>query len=204
MSTRVTSGLIWTCLVGMVLGFGSSAFCQTNLIKNGSFERPIVPYAGYEIFSTGETFLDWKVVGAAGNAAVVSGAYTEPHFTFPAEVGAQFLDLTGTTNSATGVAQTVSTISGAAYTTLTFWIGNLYDPSGVDGVSSTVNVWVDGQQVYTATNSRGKGRTAVNWQQFATTIVATSSQTTIAFINGDPLSDNANCLDGIAMVLQSE
>jgi hypothetical protein len=67
-----------------------------------------------------------------------------------------------------------------------------------------VNVWVDGQQVYTATNSRGKGRTAVNWQQFATTIVATSSQTTIAFINGDPPSDNANCLDGIAMVLQSE
>lgn len=189
--------------IGMVLCSVTAAFCQTNLIKNGSFEKPVVPSGGYRLFFTGKAFRHWQVVGDSGNVAVASGTYTEGRFRFPAKAGAQFLDLTGTSNSATGVAQTVATTPDAAYT-LTFYVGNICDPHGGNGVSSTVNVWVDGQQVYSATNSRGKGRTVLTWQRFTTTIVATSPTTTIAFINGDTPSDNVNGLDKITLVPQSD
>ncbi len=184
---------------GIVMVSATAVFCQTNLIKNRSFERPVVPSGSYRLFSMGKTFSNWQVVGEPGNVAVVSGTYTEPHFTFPAKVGAQFLDLTGTSNTATGVAQTVPTTPGAAYT-LSFFVGNVYDPHGGNGVSSTVNVWVDGQQVYRAINSRGKGKHSLTWQRFTTTVVATTSEMTIAFINGDPASDNANGLDAVTLV----
>jgi hypothetical protein len=189
--------------LGMILCSVTAAFCQTNLIKNCSFERPVVPSGSYQTFSTGEAFPHWKVVGDPGNVAVVSDTYREQRFTFPAKAGVQFLDLTGTSNTATGVAQTVATTPNSAYT-LTFFVGNINDPRRIDGVSSTVNVWVDGQQVYKATNSWGKGKTSLVWQKFTTTITATSSKTTIAFINGDPPNDNVNGLDKISLVPQGD
>jgi len=191
-------------LVGIILGSVSAAFAQTNLIKNGSFERPIAPYQGYRTFSTGQTFSYWQVIGDPGSVNVMNGTFTSPPFySFPPMAGSQWLDLTGDRNTATGIAQTVETTPGTAYT-LTFFVGNMYDPKSPYGLSSTVNVLVDGQQVFQATNSKGKVRTALTWQEFTTTIVATLSQTTIAFINGDPSSDSANGLDAIRLVPQSQ
>ena len=197
--------LIRTTLIGFILGSVSVAFCQTNLIQNGSFEKPVAPYRSYRTFSTGQTFSHWQVIGDPGNVAVANGTVTiPPVYTYPAQAGAQHLDLTGETNTATGVAQTVATTPNTAYT-LTFYVGNLYDPKGPNNsVSSTVNVLVDGQQVFQATNSRGKVRTALTWQKFTTTIVATSSQITIAFVNGDPPNDAINCLDAIRLVPQGK
>lgn len=205
MTQRFVQRWIRASLIGIILGSVSAAFCQTNLIKNGSFERPVVPYRIYRLFSTGHTFSHWRVVGDAGNVAVANGTVTiPPVYSFPAQAGSQFLDLTGVSNTATGVAQTVATTPNASYT-LTFYVGNTYDPNGPNnGVSSTVNVLVDDQQVFQATNSTGKGRTALTWQKFTTTIVATSSQTTIAFINGDPSTDNINGLDAVSLVPQSK
>jgi Protein of unknown function (DUF642) len=179
-----------------LLAIGANA---ANLIKNGSFETPLVPVGSYETFSTGQTFSGWKVVGAAGNVAIVSGQLTQNGFSFPAEAGKQWLDLTGLSNTRTGVAQTFASTPGRAYT-LTFWVGNVYDPQGIFGVSSTVIVRVNGKQVYKATNSRGKGKTTQVWEKFVTTITATSSKTTIAFINDDPSNDTENGLDAITVV----
>jgi Protein of unknown function (DUF642) len=202
--TRMITRTMRAGLVGMVLCSVTPAFCQTNLIKNHSFERPVVTPGTYRLFRTGKTFSHWQVVGDSGYVAVVSETFTCCGFSFPAKTGVQWLDLTGSnSNTATGVAQTVATTPGAAYT-LTFYVGNIYDPHDGLGVSSTVNVWVDGQQVYRATNSRGKGKTSMIWQKFTTTIVATSSTTTIAFINGDPSNDNNNGLDAITLVPQGD
>ena len=130
-----------------------------NLIANGSFERPIVPAGAYTSFNTGQTFAGWTVVGATGNVSVVSETYRGNGFTFPPEAGAQSLDLTGAgSNTATGVSQNIATTPGAAYR-LTFWVGNVVDPNGTDGATSTVNVLVNGVQVYSATNSLGAGST---------------------------------------------
>src|ERR1700722_13443831 len=90
-----------------------SAF-GANLIKNGSFETPVANTGSYLVYSTGDTFAGWKVVGAAGNVGIVSGTFEQNGFTFPAVKGAQWLDLTGVSNSATGVQQTVATTAGTA------------------------------------------------------------------------------------------
>jgi hypothetical protein len=169
-----------------------------SLIKNGSFEVPVVPVGGFQSFSNGQGFSGWKVVGAPGNVAIVSGQFTQNGFSFPAKAGKQWLDLTGVSQTPTGVAQNFATTPGTAYT-LTFWVGNVYDP-GIFGVSSTVIVKVNGHRVYKATNSRGKGKTTQVWEKFVTTITATSSKTTITFINGDPSSDTNNGLDAITLV----
>jgi hypothetical protein len=175
-----------------------------NLIKNGGFEKPIAPAGGLTCLSTGQAFANWTVVGATGNVCIVSGTYTANGWTVEPEAGAQSLDLTGYgSNMATGVSQTVATTPGAAYQ-LTFWVGNVVDPSGADGVTSTVNVLVNGVQVYTATNSLGAGSTSVVWQKFTATITSLTPQTSIAFINGDPAGDNYNGLDGITLVPQKD
>ena len=67
----------------------------------------------------------------------------------------QWLDLTGgTSNQQVGVAQSVKTRPGASYR-LSFAVGNVVDPAGVFGTSSTVNVLVNGYKVLAATNKRG-------------------------------------------------
>ncbi len=134
-----------------------------NSLKDGSFEKPAVPSQSYALFSTGESFSRWTVVGATGNVGIVSGKFTQNGFSFPAKSGKQYVDLTGTTNTATGLSQTVATIADAKYK-LVFWIGNVYDPSGIFGVSSTVKVLVNGRHVFSATNSQ-KSTTQV-WQEF--------------------------------------
>jgi hypothetical protein len=141
----------------------------TNLIKNGSFETPVVPAGNFELFSTGKTFTGWRVVGAKGNVAPISGKYQGDGITFNAETGAQWLDLTGLSNTATGVAQTVATKPGAKYH-LTFWVGNVYDPGRIFGVSSTVKVYVNGVRKLIATNSLHPGNHKQAWKEFALTI----------------------------------
>jgi hypothetical protein len=103
-----------------------------------------VPAGGFKLFSTRQAFTGWRVVGARGNVGVVSSRYRGDGITFNAESGAQWMDLTGfESNMATGVAESVATTRGTKYH-LTFWVGNVYDPGGIFGVSSTVEVYVNG------------------------------------------------------------
>ena len=70
------------------------------------------------------------------------------------------------------------------------------------GATSTLNVFVNGTQTFSIANLAGAGLTYLFWQRYTTTFVAASSETTIAFINGDGPTDNANGLDGISLVAQ--
>jgi len=185
--------------VGVLIGSCNTASATTGLIKNGSFEVPVVPADGFKLFSTGQAFAGWRVVGARGNVGVVSGKYRGDGITFNAESGAQWMDLTGfESNMATGVAESVATTPGTEYH-LTFWVGNVYDPGGIFGVSSTVKVYVNGVRKLTATNSLHPANHRQAWKEFALTIKATSSRTTISFINGDPRTDNSNGLDAVRL-----
>lgn len=197
MGSRLASASIMSCL--MFLGLNSNDARAGGLLKNDSFEKPIVSDGSYMLFSNGEKFSGWAVAGDPGNVAIVSGNFTQNGFTFPARKGGQFLDLTGISNTETGVAQTVSTTPGQHYQ-LTFFVGNVYDPGGIFGTTSTVNVQVDGAQVLSATNRRGQGTHIMEWKKFAITIMATSDKTTIALLNGDPPSDTANALDAVNLV----
>ncbi|MGB8700482.1 MAG: DUF642 domain-containing protein [Thermosynechococcaceae cyanobacterium] len=181
------------------LFLSASAASAANLIRNGGFEQPIVPTGGFTLFGTGVTTMPhWSIVGVAGNVAIVSTTFAQSGFTFPARSGVQWLDLTGISNSGTGVAQTVKTTAGTTYT-LGFSVGNVVNTGGIFGTTSTVNVFINGTQVLTATNSRGIGTSRLNWKKFTTTFVATGTSTTISFINGDPSNDTLCGLDGISL-----
>jgi len=180
---------------------GTAAPAPTNLMVNGDFESPIVPTGVYTSFNSGSTGIPgWTVTGttASNTVAVVSGALVDHGFLLPSENGHQYMDLTGTgvSNGTRGIQQTVSTTAGATYR-LTFWVGNVYDPQGDLGTTSTVGLKINGSNAGSFENSSP----LQSWQQFVTTFTATASTTTIEFDNLDPPTDTANALDNI--VLQS-
>jgi hypothetical protein len=183
--------------VSAVIVSGGTASAAANIVKNGSFEKPVVPAGSFQNFATGQSFNGWTVVGATGVVSVVSGTFQSEGFTFNAKAGAQWIDLTGPgSKTATGVAQTAATTPGTSYQ-LTFWVGNVYDPGGPFGVSSTVKVFVNGVLKLTAVNSLHPTNQQQAWKKFTLTIQATSSHTKISFINGDPVTDDSNGLDAI-------
>jgi hypothetical protein len=183
----------------LCLSTTAAAGASSTLMKDGGFEKPVVGAGSFQGFSTGQTFSRWTVIGASGNVDIVSGTFTQNGFTFPAKARDQWLDLTGVTQTATGVAQTIPTTPGATYS-LRFWVGNIYNPGGIFGVASTVDVMVNGSQGLVATNSGGKGKTSLVWKRFTVTVTATSGSTVIALINGDPGNDTANGLDAVSFI----
>jgi hypothetical protein len=178
------------------------ASAATNLIVNGTFSSPVVGPGSDQFAGTGTTFLGWRVVGATGNVAIMSGTFAQNGYTFDADGTSQWLDLTGISNSATGVEQTISTINGLRYT-LRFATGNAVNPGGLFGVSSSIAVSINGHVILTATNARGRGSTRQAWKNFTTTFVATSNDTHLEFLNLDPNTDTENGLDNVSVTTPS-
>lgn len=85
--------------------------------------------------------------------------------------------------------------------TLTFFVGNLVDEAGVYGTTSTVDVFVDGEPLLTATNDQGEGSTEVTWVRFQHSFVVGGEETVLTFINRDPADDGMNGLDGVRLAL---
>jgi Protein of unknown function (DUF642) len=189
--------MIWV-LVAAAVALAAPAGAASKLVRNGGFEKPSVG-GTFIVFTTGQSFPGWTVVGAPGNVGIVAGTFTQNGYTFPAKAGAQWIDLTGLSNTATGVAQTVKNlVSGSPYT-LTFFVGNVSNPGGIFGTTSTVNVLVNGAPLMTAVNSNGAGTTTQVWKKFTKTFLAPAATTTISFVNGDPANDTNNGLDGVSL-----
>jgi hypothetical protein len=169
-------------------------------VVNGSFETPAVTPGTFTLFSAGGSgFSGWGVVGPSGtNVAIVSGTFAQNGVTFEAQAGNQWLDLTGdNSNSSEGVSQTVATTAGHLYE-VTFYVGNTTG-GGIFGSSSTVRLSVNGVAALSAVNSMVNA-TGLSWQQFTYDFTAGGASTTLAFVNGDPASDNSNGLDNVALV----
>jgi hypothetical protein len=198
MRRSMRRSLIGVVLVaGTLIASSGTASAAVSSTRDGSFEKPAVAAGGFRDFTTGQSFSGWRVVGAKGDVAIVSGKYRSAGITFDAKAGQQWMDLTGFgSNTPTGIAQTFSSMPHAVYH-LTFWVGNVYDPGGVFGVSSKIKVYVNGARKLTAENSRRTSGVQQVWKKFTLTIRATSSRTTISFVNGDPHSDNSNGLDAV-------
>lgn len=169
-----------------------------NLLTDGSFEKPLVPVGGFTVFNVGSTFSKWTVTGPGGDVGIVSGTFTQNGFSFPAGCGNQFMDLTGIETLGDGVQQTVTTVMGSQHV-LSFSVGNVVDPNGIFGTTSTVKVYVNDVHVFSAKNGKGAGGTIQVWKPFTTTITAPSTRTTIRFTNGDPPGDDNNGLDCIKL-----
>ena len=200
MKTPIFNPIVGAILLGLVF---SSA--HANLITNGSLESPSVPVSGFTNYGTGSILITgWTVVGP--QASVVSGSFSQNLISFLAEDGIQWLDLTGfnANNPSDGITQTVATTAGTTYD-LSFWVGNVCNPNGIFGTTSTVNVSINGGA---ATGYENIGCSPVGtansqvWEQFTTSFMATSASTTLTFLNGDPGTDNSNGLDNIVLTAE--
>ncbi len=169
----------------------------TNLVQDPSFETPATPAGGVITYGTGASFGPWTVVGASGDVQTLSKTFQYGGVTFKAKKGAASIDLTGNSQTATGVQQTVATTAGASYK-LTFYVGNAVNGSSL-GPTATVNVSIDGTQALAASNSGGAGKTKPNWKRFTVNFTASSGSTALTFLNGDPSSDTYAGLDGIKL-----
>ncbi|MFC3691923.1 hypothetical protein [Chenggangzhangella methanolivorans] len=65
------------------------------------------------------------------------------------------------------------------------------------GSTSSVQVFVDGEQAMVAVNAEGGN--VQNWKKFSTTFTATKARTKIRFNNGDAPSDTHNGLDAVSL-----
>jgi hypothetical protein len=176
-------------------GFAASPVCAANLIKDGSFEKPIVASGDLSRFSTGQTIGPWLVTGDNGNVDVFGPGFTFDGCSFNAKAGKQLLDLTGASDSATGVQQVIKTQAGTTYD-LSLFVGSI-NSGCIDGKTSTVNVFVDGAQIASFVYKAKKKGTTSTWKKFSTQFQATQDNTTIAFINGDPPADTYNGIDDV-------
>jgi hypothetical protein len=171
---------------------------HANLITNGSFETPTVPVGSFTNFLTGSSLITgWTVVGP--EVSVVSKTFTSAGIVFNAQDGNQWLDLTGdVANAVEGVQQTVATTPGTSYT-LSFWVGNVFNPGGIYGTTSTVNVrlgGIAGTLLGSFVNNNMPSGTQ-DWKQFTTSFTASGTSTILDFLNGDPSNDNSNGLDNV-------
>jgi hypothetical protein len=130
---------------------------------------------------------------------VVSGSFASECCKFPAADGVQWLDLTGDlSNQLEGVEQSVATVAGKTYD-LSFQVGNVFDPRGIYGTTSAVDVMVNGTSIGTFTNSCTTCTGTLTWQSFSTSFVASGATTLVEFLNKDPTSDNSNGLDKVVL-----
>jgi len=194
---------VLTLIAVLFTGVGLQGAAFADLITNGNFEAPTTPAVppgdSYQFF-TGSSFPGWDVVGVGG-VELISGPFSSFGFKFPAEDGNFWLDLTGyVSNSATGIQQTVATWVGTVYD-LSFWVGNQFNPGGLWGTSSTVEVFVGGVSQGSFTNTGGAGTNIQNWQQFILGFTASSTSTPIKFLNKD-FADNTNGLDNVELLAE--
>jgi hypothetical protein len=182
-----------TALAGLLVLAATSTVLATSF-PDPSFEKPVITPGTFQNFTVGQNLYNnkWNVVGPAGaQVSIISCPYVENGINFFAPNGRNFVDLTGDgSNQAEGISQAIPTNANVAYT-VKFRVGN------VTG-ASTVNVLVNGTPVFSATNSTNSG-TTVNWQLFTFTFVASGPSTAVAFMNGDPPTDDFNGLDHIVI-----
>jgi hypothetical protein len=192
-------------LVASVILFGSlspNAGVAGNLVKDGGLDKPAPPPGQYAVYNLGQSIGRWVVVGPTGsNVALTSTSFTQGGFSFPAQHGLAFVDLTGVDDNGTpqGISQSVKTVVGTEYK-LTFSVGNVDDPNGPYGTSSTVNVYNGQSLLLSATYKGGKGKPKLVWKRFTTTFTAASATTALSFINGDPSGDKMCGLDSISLI----
>lgn len=179
----------------------SATALGANLLSDGSFESPTVPVGGFSNFGTGASMGSWTVVGP--QASIVSGSFVQNGISFLAQDGVQWVDLTGDgSNASEGVQQSAATVPGHTYL-LSFWVGNVNNPGGIFGTTSTVDLMINGASHGAFTNSCTTCTTAQAWEQFTTSFVATGPTTMVTFLNGDGPADNSNGLDNVVLTGQA-
>ena len=193
---RAVTGVLALATWAVAISTASAA----SLVTNGSFETPLTTPGFYTNYPVGANLGGWTVVGPPGAAdavSIVDYRFQQNGFNFIAQDGNQWVDLAGQdANAPYGLQQVLPTVSGQAYN-LSFWVGNFFDPRGFFGVSTTINVTLNGMLFLTAINTDSSNPDN-DWKNFFASFVATGP-TTLAFFNGDLSTDYHSGLDNVSV-----
>ncbi|HEX3651379.1 MAG TPA: DUF642 domain-containing protein [Rhizomicrobium sp.] len=190
-------------MVTAICGLATAA-SATNLIVNGGFGSPKVPRDEHlQIFHVGDKLPGWVVTGARRGdlgISLLGTKYSEENgaLHFSPAGGRQSADLSGPSNvGAVGVKQTVPTTAGAAYR-LSFYLGNQDDSYFNYPLPSSVEVFIGtaSQGIFTNDDNTSND---LNWKAFSLTFTASSSKTTIKFVNRTEQGDNECGLDRVTL-----
>lgn len=195
--------------------FVTGAHANTVVFSDG-FETEVVNHTGpsgssggYDNYGTGTAIGPWTVVGPPGRTdavSVVTTDFTQNGIHFPAQSGNQWADLAGQdANGNEGVKVTVSGLLGKTYL-VSFWVGNVIDPQGVFGSTTTVNLLVDGVQKFSAVNSDSSvknGSITQVWNNYVYQGFGVSDSATFTFLSGDPSNDFSSAFDNVTVTAVS-
>jgi hypothetical protein len=182
----------------LALSFSSLAAADiANLVQDGSFETPQVASGSYSTLAGGSTAGSWAVRGT--EVALVSTSFTGGGFTYQAQSGSQWMDLSGALNPnpTNSVFQTIATQVGTEYE-LTFYIGSAWT-GGQFVLKPIVDVTIGNAPRASFTNPNTATGGQMDWMQFATRFVASNAATEIEFRYGNA-ADTPNYIVGIDTV----
>jgi hypothetical protein len=169
---------------------------RADIVLNGSFESPTISFGFYENYGTktdptnyGGSSFDSSWTITTNNVDIVTANGTG--WAAPAFVGTQYLDLVGY-GSTGGISQSLATKAGQTYE-LTFAFGN--NPGSTNSASALVTVG-DLSQTVTHTTSTTND---INWTVFSGDFTASSSSTSLSFLETVGSNNGGVLLDGISV-----
>lgn len=188
------------------LATGLVSISSANLFTNPGFETPPLSSGSISLYTTGSTTLTgWTVVGPA--VYHIHTNYSEPGngvSSMLANSGSHYVDITGNGNQGIncGITQSIATTVGVTYD-LSFWMSNCLATNGAAAYSSVsiLDVSINGGPRQSFTHSAGNVLGQNVWAQKRLSFVATTTTTSIAFLNGTSGStNNLIGLDDVSVV----
>jgi hypothetical protein len=185
----------------LVLSLAVASSASAASIINGSFEAPTVPVGSFTNFAGGSTAITgWTVVGV--DSSVVSGTFAQSGITFQAQSGNQWIDLAGVTSNSSnsGVRQGIATTVGQSYE-VSFYVGSAL--GGGVFAPATVDLSINGGPRTSYFNPAAP-TTMLDWKLFTVPFIATSSMTTLTFLNGSASNNFLTALDNVSITTVPE
>ena len=170
-----------------------------NLVENGSFETPLVPFTEWDFFTTGTAGLEWTVNPVTNNANC-SPELEIQHKIGPApgfypDDGLQYAELdtqsSGCPSTSVSISQIIDTDSGNVYE-LSYASKARPDPS-----TNGLLVKINGIEINTIDEHE---MSAVNWDTSTHQFTA-SGQTTIEFTDTGESDQKGTFLDDVCVIL---
>ena len=173
---------------------------EVNLVKNPSFETPVVVNNGgtWELFANGAPLLEWMTSYLSGNTPSLL-EIQRGYSGWLAADGLQFAELDS--NEPTTVYQDIPTIPGKNYT---FSYKFAARPDASTLADNTANVWWGGSLAGTPSSDTVSAGPNTDWKTFSHSVVATTSLTRIAFEDAGTANSLGNFVDQVSVTCQPE
>lgn len=173
---------------------------EVNLVKNPSFETPIVTANGgtWELYANGTPLLEWMSSYLSGNTPSLI-EIQRGYSGWLAADGMQFAELDS--NEPTTVYQDVPTIPGKNYT---FSYKFAARPDASTLADNTANVWWGGSLAGSPSSDTVSAGPNTDWKTYTHTVTATTSLTRVSFQDAGTANSLGNFVDQVSVTCQPE